>query len=113
MSGSHTIEQRQAFERLAGELSLRGWKDFEVSFESDELRIEQHGDRAACSVIMLPAEPTFQAHFVFATSLVRAVSFTIGERAARGTVPGEIRSFSDTVEAAQWLLQVMESPDRM
>ncbi|HLK49741.1 MAG TPA: hypothetical protein VKT49_16475 [Bryobacteraceae bacterium] len=110
MSGSHIIEQRRTFERLAGELSLRGWKDFEVSFDADELRIEQHGGRAACSVNMLPSMPVFQAHFIFATTSVRAVSFTIGEEVARGAAPAVVRSFGDTVEAAQWLLKTMESP---
>jgi len=109
MSGPHTIGQQKTFERLAGFVSLRGWKDFEVSLDSDELRIQRHGGHVACTVIMLSQEPTFQARFVFATTSVHAISFTIGGEAVSQTVPAATKSFSSIDEAAQWLLEFLES----
>ena|SRR5581483_2966571 len=109
MSSPHTIEQQKTFERLAGVLSLQGWKDCEVSLDSDELRIELHGGRAACNVVMIPHEPIFQAHFVFATSFVHAVSFTIGPHPDPRTLPGQAKSFLAIDEAARWLLQFLRT----
>jgi hypothetical protein len=58
---------------------------------------------------MLPPEPTFQAHFVFATKSVQAVSFAIGKDAFNHADPPPTKSFSSMDEAAQWLLEVLES----
>jgi len=107
MTDPHTIEQLQTFERLAGTVTLLGWRDFEVSMDSDEFRIERHGGRAACTVSMLPDEFTFDVHFAFATMSAGAYSFTIGERnAARGTA---LRRFRDIDQAARWLLEFLET----
>ena len=112
MSGPQTIERRKVFERLAGAVSLRGWKDFEVTFESEELKVERHGERVSCTVVMLPDEPTFQAHFTFPAMSVRAVSFTIGEEAGDETVPPPTLRFVDIEEATTWLLEFLEMGDR-
>lgn len=109
MSCLHTVEQQKTLERLAGALSLRGWKDFEVSLDCDELRIEMHGGRAACTVIMLPHEPAFQAHFVFAATFVHAVSFHIGEGAARPAAMAATKFFRGAGEAAEWLLTFLDA----
>lgn len=105
MTGPHTIEQQKTLELLAGTVSLRGWKDFEVSLDPDEFRIERHGGHAACTVSLLRDESAFHAHFVFATMSDGAYSFTIGERAAVGTA--SLR-FCDVDLAAQWLLDALE-----
>src|SRR5579871_6451211 len=99
MTGPHTIEQQKTLELLAGTVSLRGWKDFEVSLDRDEFRIERHGGNSACTVSMLRDESAFHAHFVFATMSDGAYSFTIGERPALGTV--SVR-FRDVDQAARW-----------
>lgn len=112
MKAWHTVEQQTTFEHLAGAVSLRGWKDFEVTLDSDELRIERHGGRAACTVIMVPHEPTLQAHFAFAPSSVHAVTFTIGESATGDTATTNTESFRDTDAAAQWLVEFLESGAR-
>jgi hypothetical protein len=108
MSGSYTIEQHKTLERLAGVVSLRGWKDFEVTFDSDEVRLERHGGRAVCTVVMAPHAPTFQAHFVFATSVL-AVAFTIDGESASSTAPAAQKTFRNTDEAARWLLESLET----
>ena len=106
MTGPHTVERQRVFEHLAGAVSLHGWKDFEVSLDSDEFRIERHGGRAACTVSMLPDESTFHAHFAFATRSTGAYPFTISEQFAPGT---GARRFQDVDQAARWLLEFLES----
>ena len=104
-TGPRTIEQQKTFEHLAGTVSLRGWKDFEVWLDADELTIEKHGGRAVCTVSQLPDEFTFHAHFAFATLSEGAYSFTIGEEPAPGPVS---KRFRDVDEAARWLLESLE-----
>ena len=79
MSNQHTIEQQKTFERLAGVITLQGWRDFDVLLASSHLMIERNGGRAACTVVMVPDEPTFQARFAFTGKPSDPILFTVGE----------------------------------
>ena len=104
--------RRQLLEQLAGVVSLQGWKDFEVSLDSDEFRIEKHGGSAVCTVTLLPQDETFQAHFAFPNLSVSAISFQIGDSDALPRGPASLRVFRAADQAARWLLHHLESTSR-
>lgn len=92
---------------MAAAVSLRGWKDFEVSLDSAEFRIEKHGGRAVCTVVIMPDQLTFQAHFAFTNMSLGGLSFQIA--AGQPDAPA-MRTFANIDEAARWLLESLETP---
>ena len=111
MNDACRSEQQRAFERLAGAVSLQGWRDFDVLLAFGKLMIERNGGRASCTVIMLPNEPTFLARFAFRTKPADPILFTVGE-GAYPAVREATKRFGGADDAAQWLLKFLETSDQ-
>lgn len=103
------IARQKALEQLAGILIIQGWKDFDVVLEADELRIDDHGGRAACTVVMDPSESVFHAHVSFPKAFASTISFTMGRDVSPWTARSAGKSFGNTEEAARWLLTFLDS----
>lgn len=107
-----TSDRQKQLEHLAGAVSLRGWNTVEVTLGADEFRIERHGARAACTVLLVPQELTFQAQFVFDNLSVHEFSFEIEPNDPNQTAPSGSMRFTRVDEAARWLLTCLETSGR-